>query len=673
MLKFDPSTGTILWSTPIPSGVGERVGLNHSRVQNGIYGHMDGARGWAIRTSDGELFYDQSGWPDSLTGNSVWWDSKTNTVIGVGGTTGIAKWIFFRGSGQGVGLDTIVSDLSQRAGLVASDIDVTDLSGQSVPGYMLSRQTTIRGAIQPLASVFFFDGIESDYVLKYLLRDGKSTLATVPQQDLAVLDDNTGEFFRENRIQEVELPLRFSLTYMDKDKDYLQAVHNAKRILSPVPTMSSRNEMGLSIAAALSTDFVKQSAEKALYSAWIERSSYTVQLPWTYIPLDPSDIVDISMDDGTLFRTRFVQTDVGLGFTIDVAAISEDVAQYTSTILSDGGDSGLVQEFLSETVTKVIILCSPLLRDSDDVGRSHSVLYFLMGGYGQPGWTAGTLFKSAEGTEYSEVGSVISEMAWGSAANALGDVSDPFSTDETNTLTVFMNTGADELVSVTQLEMVNGANPAALIHSNGDVEVIQFRDVTVNDDESRTLSGLLRGRRGTEIFAGGHTAGDTFVLLQAEDGGTIPLALSEKDQTRFYKAVTSGQLFEEALLTTKASPLNDLKPYAVVGHSATLGGGDDITVDWERRTRVGGGLQDGTGSVPLSEDSEEYEIEIFDGPGGTEVREVTGLTSSTYTYTSANQVTDGFSPPLSQLTVKIYQISAQVGRGFVEEVTIDVE
>ena len=174
------------------------------------------------------------------------------------------------------------------------------------------------------------------------------------------------------------------------------------------------------------------------------------------------------------------------------------------------------------------------------------------------------------------------------------------------------------------------------------------------------------------MFTGSHGLGDFFVLLDQTVGGIVNLALAEQDLSRFYKAVTSGMLFEEATVDTKASPLNDLKPYAVVQQRAAPSG-SDIIFTWERRTRVGGGLRDGTGNVPLAEDTEEYELEIFDGPGGTEVREVLGLAAQTHTYTAAQQTADGFSPPLSQITVRLYQISGQVGRGFSKEVTLNVE
>ena len=92
----------------------------------------------------------------------------------------------------------------------------------------------------------------------------------------------------------------------------------------------------------------------------------------------------------------------------------------------------------------------------------------------------------------------------------------PFATDEANALTVFMTTGADRLESTTQEAMLNGANAALLLKANGEPEILQFREVTDNPDGSFTLTGLLRGRRGTDVFVTGHQPGELFVLLEPD-------------------------------------------------------------------------------------------------------------------------------------------------------------
>ena len=67
--------------------------------------------------------------------------------------------------------------------------------------------------------------------------------------------------------------------------------------------------------------------------------------------------------------------------------------------------------------------------------------------------------------------------------------------------------------------------------------------------------------------------------------------------------------------------------------------------------------------MPLAEDSEEYELEILDGPGGAVLRTETGITTTSFTYTSGMQSAD-FGGAQTELSFVVYQISAQVGRGF---------
>ena len=249
------------------------------------------------------------------------------------------------------------------------------------------------------------------------------------------------------------------------------------------------------------------SPRKTLYAAWIERSGYEGRLPWTWLTLEPTDVIDVVLESGAVFRSRLARTDIGADFAIALKAVSEDAAAYSSAVQADPGAGVPAQVIAAVAATRLFLLDLPLLRDVDDLGGTGSRVYTLMGGYGPPGWPGASLYKSADGSSWSRIATALNEAAWGATANALGEPSSPFSTDEANTLTVFMTTGAEKLESVSQLEMVNGANGAVVLKANGEPEIIQYRDVTENPDGSFTLSGLLRGRRGTDVFVSGHQAG----------------------------------------------------------------------------------------------------------------------------------------------------------------------
>jgi hypothetical protein len=651
-LKVNSETGDVMWRTEMPSAgfnVNQKAGFNHSEIKSGVFGMVRApgavSRAIAVRTTDGEIIHDVSDWSRDIDSSSAsFWNSDGLYFIGhddPGNVDEINKFQFFRSTGDGILLSELVRTVCNESGLADSDIDVTDLSGITVPGYFVSKVTTGRKIIEELQKVYFFDAVESDYQIKFLLRDGKSSVATIEQEDIGLIDARNNIFLKHDRVQDPELPLVYTLSYLDQSRDYQENAHAAKRTVVPTPTMSSKNNVKDEVKIILTGNTGKQAAEKRLYSSWIERDQFEYPLPHKYLDLDPTDLVTLNLETGDSFLLRLNELDIGADMTLDAKAVSQTSIQFQS---SQTADSGSVpgQEFLSVEITKLIILCSPLLQDGDESGRTVSKLYYFMGGFGQPGWPAGILYRSSDNIDFTQAGAITSEMTWGAAANALPAPTSPHATDTENSLTVFLNTNLDVgLSSITELQMLNGGNAAALIHQNGiDVEIIQFQDVTLNSDGSYTLTNLLRGRRGTEGFVYNHSAGDIFVLLEPATGSRIDLTLGSIGSDRYYKGVTAGSLIEDADTITKASPGNDLKPYSPVQLAKTSGSwGGDVVLEWVRRTRVGGQMVDGNDVVALNEDSEEYEIDILAGSGRI-ARTVTSLSSPSYTYSAANQSTD---------------------------------
>jgi hypothetical protein len=73
----------------------------------------------------------------------------------------------------------------------------------------------------------------------------------------------------------------------------------------------------------------------------------------------------------------------------------------------------------------------------------------------------------------TELEGTLHAVAWGVARTALPDTDLPFQTDLTSQLQITMVSGS--LASVSNLEMLNGANLAALIRADGNAELIQFQ------------------------------------------------------------------------------------------------------------------------------------------------------------------------------------------------------
>jgi len=209
--------------------------------------------------------------------------------------------------------------------------------------------------------------------------------------------------------------------------------------------------------------------------------------------------------------------------------------------------------------------------------------------------------------------------------------------------------------------VLNGAN-AALI---GD-EVLQFKTATLTSGSTYTLSGFLRGRRGTEWAMASHVASEDFILLTATTLYRLSAQTSEIGLARDYKGVSFGGLLDDAATEEFTNTAMGLECYAPV----QVGGGRDassnLTINWVRRTRIGGEWRDYV-DAPLGETTESYEVDILNG-GGTVLRTITA-SSATASYTAAQQTTD-FGSPQSAIAIKVYQLSATVGRGIAASATV---
>lgn len=288
-----------------------------------------------------------------------------------------------------------------------------------------------------------------------------------------------------------------------------------------------------------------------------------------------------------------------------------------------------------------------MLRDADnDAG-------FYAAASGDASWRGAVLFQSADGGEtYQSIATFTNAAAIGQAINALGDFQSGNIPDELNSLTVRLTSG--ELSSISFDSFIAGVQQAVI-----GSEIVYFRNAVLNSDGSYTLTGFLRGRRGSEYAMSTHVARERFVLLNPNTMVRVAASTSDIGRTQLYKGVTSGGSLGTTAPQSFKNEGAGLKPYAPV----QVGGGrnavGDLIINWTRRTRIGGEWRDFV-DCPLGEASERYEIDILHS--GSVVRTISA-TSPTATYLASDQVTD-FGSAQGSVSVNVYQISEIVGRGY---------
>ena len=95
----------------------------------------------------------------------------------------------------------------------------------------------------------------------------------------------------------------------------------------------------------------------------------------------------------------------------------------------------------------------------------------------------------------------------------------------------------------------------------------------------------------------------------------------------------------------------------------------DLVIRWTRRSRTLAADSWNAPEVPLAEETEAYEIEILDGAT---VRRTLSTATTSVTYAAAQQTADWVAllGPGDMLDIRIYQLSALVGRGAPKPVTL---
>lgn len=474
---------------------------------------------------------------------------------------------------------------------------------------------------------------------------------TVPEGDLGLEKDKAK--LVEALAQENDLPQAVTVLYNDATLNYQQGKQLKGR--NPrIVTIETKNQKILSLPFTLMPQQARQLAEAHLYSDWENRASYAINL-WRalYLLLDPGDWIQFTYE-GLLFTARLLSCDVGRGAVIGLACVADDPRDYVSSVVGGANLAfvGPVTRTLAQTI--LYILDMPLLRDSD-ANPGGSGFYAAMGS-SSIDWLAAALYGSSDDVKFTLLDSSDGPVAFGGALTILAAPRSPWDWDTVNSLTVQMQSGT--LAGDTDVNVLNGSN--ALIVGS---EVIQFANCVNNGGGSYTISRLLRGRRGTEWACGTHGTNETVIAPFAV--GEIlreQRPLSEIGSLRYYRGVTSGDLVADAPDNDLTLAGNDLKPYAPCHIGGFLDVNSNVIITWMRRTRIGwaGLSQD---PVPLSEDSELYDVDILNG-SGVVIRTIANVTVPTAMYLATEVVTDFGSLPANGITVNIYQKSGEVGRGF---------
>jgi hypothetical protein len=550
-----------------------------------------------------------------------------------------------------VSLAALVRHLCQRAGLAESLIDVSGLWG-AVEGYVISALESPRASISTLARHFGFDAIETEGVIRFVMR-GRASVATLALDDLVA--SREGEAFELVRAQETELPQALKWQVARADEDYDAALVEARRITVDTTRIASE-----SFPMAIPPEEAERRCRRALMEAWIGRESATFRLPPSRMALDPSDVIRLT-HDGREVEFRLVS--VADAEARGIEAVRQDRATYDLPP-GDPRPASLASPVVFAT-PEVVMLDLPQISEDQPSHRP------LIAAHASPWPGEIAVFRSASTDGFNLL------TAFGSRARigtlALDFFPGPTSRfDLGNALVVDLLSGT--LESVTDVALFGGANALAVESAAGAWEIVQTGAAELIAPGRYRLTRLLRGQRGTEHAMGNPAPAGARVVVLDATLASLPIAEADLGMPWNWRVGPAARAVSDASyaalgFTPTGRGLVPFAPVHVEQPWRVARSPGDLTIRWTRRSRALVADAWEQVEVPMAEDLESYEVQILDGPA---VKRTLASTTSSVLYPVAQQTVDWGAPlgPGQTLAIRIFQLSNRLGRGTPASVTL---
>ncbi len=542
-------------------------------------------------------------------------------------------------------LTTLVAEILDDYGFTGHQTG--DIHG-IVDGYVIDRTMSARQAIEPLAAAFSFDAMESEGLLKFKRRD-EATSLSVSVNDLVEikLDKPT---FTLKRAQETDLPNRVQILFIDGENNYRQSAVEARKL-----TGLSQRDFVQEVPVVLAHNNAQDRADIALHEIWTGRETADFILPPNVAALEVGDVLTLKLSPDQHRAMRVEELSDGDGRTVSARLTARENYQPAATTSRFG-------TFETPPVFGppfYQILSLPLLHGDANPFAS------WIAARAAP-WPGNLVVIESAGSGFTEIETLAAPAIIGELLTDLP--SGPLSRiDYANTLTVRLASG--ELAGVSRLDMLAGSNLLAVGDQQSGWEVLQFEQAELVDTNTYVLKTLLRGQAGSgpEMLPL-RVAGSRCVLL---DGAVrqIPSTSNDQERQRLMR-IGPGHLdhadpaFVEFSHTPSSISLRPRRPVHLKARQVTGG----LELSWLRQTRIDGDSW-ALLEVPVGEESEEYTIDIMNGP--TPVRTLI-VNQPMATYSDADQQVD-FGPSVpTALTFRVAQISAAYGPGTYQEKIFNV-
>lgn len=414
-----------------------------------------------------------------------------------------------------------------------------------------------------------------------------------PGDTIALQDSGADGRGRENRsiASASRVPRTLSLSHYDPARDWQIGVQRAGGY-GP-----ATRELRIELPAAIDAGTARTLAEAALLRTDTERTRRTLHLGWEALAILPGARVRIAGTPGT-WRVD--------GWKLEAMTVSLDCVALAPGIAPLPGNGGRVLGAGDRRIGRTVVHAFEL--PPIDEARATAPRIGVAAAGDAAGWRQAALLLSTDGgASWEAMGGTRGIAVLGHVVAPPGPASARIE-DRRNRIEVALAHAGLQLDHADAASLDAGANLAML----GD-ELIQFARAEPLGAGRWRLSGLWRGRRGTEAAIGSQAPGDRFVLLDAAAIATIDLPPGAVGTEARLLAEGAGDAGAPADARAVISGIS-LLPLAPVHLAARRRPDGSVRLGWTRRSRSDWLWRDGTDAA-AEPGGERYRVTLLRADG----------------------------------------------------------
>jgi hypothetical protein len=529
--------------------------------------------------------------------------------------------------------------------LVPGTVDVRALS-PVVDGLVVSDRASARAVIDRLAAVFRFRAAETPDGLVLADRDGRPA-AALSRDDLA--EEPGRPVVEIRRSEAATVPTEVTVTFLDTASEGRQTTVSAR-------ADGPARALDLAVPVSAATSVMGGFADALLADLGDGRERHAFALPPNRLAPEAGDVVTLDLGDrvAVLLVERIAD-----GAVRRVEARAVDPGRLARARTTAPPRRRIARHRTRPRPVSVVL---DLPATGGDDASAHRP---LVAAAADP-WPGTVAVSRGRGSGFETAATLSRPAVIGRLAGPL-EPGPVWILDRGGSVEVDLSFGT--LAAVSDADLLEGANLAAVGSEEGGWELLQFRDALLVGPSRWRIGGFLRGQAGTEALAAvTHPAGTRFVRVDAALARLDLPADAVGAETTLRIGAADVALSDPSVAERAATAgVAGLLPLAPVRIAATRGPSGDVVITFIRRTRIGGDRFDAP-EVPLGEAREAYTVDILDGPAT--VRSLSVDTPAAV-YAAADQIADFGAPPAT-LDIAVRQLSEAVGPGRTARATVTV-